>query len=101
MQLFPSFERFGELAADSGVVLVYEEFLFGVENAVTAYAKLAEPPFGFLLESVAGANNGLVTPFLKHDPVPGGLPCVHGYRAGLDKAWTFFGVASMVEDPGS
>lgn len=34
MQLFPSFERFGELAADSGVVPVYGEFLFGVENAV-------------------------------------------------------------------
>ena len=88
MQLFPSFERFGELADDSGVVPVYGEFLSGVENAVTAYAKLAEPPFGFLLKSVAGANNGLVTPVLKHDPVPDGLPCVHGYRAGLDKAWT-------------
>jgi len=73
MQLFPSFERFGELADDSGVVPVYGEFLSGVENAVTAYAKLAEPPFGFLLKSVAGANNGLVTPFLKHDPGPDGL----------------------------
>ena len=68
MQLFPSFERFGELAADSGVVPVYREFLFDVDTAVTAYAKLAEPPFGFLLESVVGGEQWARYSFLGTRP---------------------------------
>ncbi|HSM60976.1 MAG TPA: anthranilate synthase component I [Longimicrobiales bacterium] len=56
MQLEPSFDRFREYAADSRVVPVWREFLFDVDTAVTAYAKLARPPFGFLLESVVGGE---------------------------------------------
>ncbi len=56
MQLYPSFEQFKALARSAGLVPVWREFLFDVDTAVTAYAKLAEPPFGFLLESVVGGE---------------------------------------------
>jgi anthranilate synthase component I len=56
MQLFPSSDRFEEQAAEAGLVPVWREFLFDVDTAVTAYAKLADPPFGFLLESVVGGE---------------------------------------------
>ena len=56
MQLYPSFDRFSSLAAGANLVPVWREFLFDVDTAVTAYAKLAEEPFGFLLESVVGGE---------------------------------------------
>ena len=56
MQLSPSFEDFRRLASGAGIVPVWREFLFDVDTAVTAYAKLASPPFGFLLESVVGGE---------------------------------------------
>ena len=68
MQLFPSFEQFSELAVDSGLVPVWREFLFDVDTAVTAYAKLAEPPFGFLLESVVGGEQWARYSFLGTRP---------------------------------
>jgi len=69
MQLFPSFERFSSLAADSGLVPVWREILFDVDTAVTAYAKLAEPPFGFLLESVVGGEQWARYSFLGTRPL--------------------------------
>ena len=68
MQLFPSFERFRALAQESGLVPVWREFLFDVDTAVTAYAKLAEPPFGFLLESVVGGEQWARYSFLGTRP---------------------------------
>ena len=68
MQLFPSFVRFSELARDSGLVPVWREFLFDVDTAVTAYAKLAEPPFGFLFESVVGGEQWARYSFLGTRP---------------------------------
>jgi anthranilate synthase component 1 len=68
MQLFPSFERFRDLANTAGVVPVWREFLFDVDTAVTAYAKLAEPPFGFLLESVVGGERWARYSFLGTRP---------------------------------
>ncbi len=56
MPLQPTFERFRAHARDAGVVPVWREFLFDTDTAVTAYAKLARPPFGFLLESVVGGE---------------------------------------------
>jgi anthranilate synthase component 1 len=56
MSLKPTFECFREYAENAGVVPVWREFLFDTETAVTAYAKLARPPFGFLLESVVGGE---------------------------------------------
>jgi anthranilate synthase component 1 len=68
MQLYPSFERFTALAGESNLVPVWREFLFDVETAVTAYAKLAEPPFGFLLESVLGGEQWARYSFLGTRP---------------------------------
>ncbi|MDX1567640.1 MAG: anthranilate synthase component I, partial [Longimicrobiales bacterium] len=41
---------------------------FDVDTAVTAYAKLAEPPFGFLLESVVGGEQWARYTFLGSRP---------------------------------
>ena len=68
MQLKPSFQEFKTLAAGSGLVPVWREFLFDVDTAVTAYAKLAEPPFGFLLESVVGGEQWARFSFLGTEP---------------------------------
>ena len=68
MHLFPSVEEFQALAVEAGVVPVWREFLFDVDTAVTAYAKLAEPPFGFLLESVVGGEQWARYTFLGTKP---------------------------------
>jgi anthranilate synthase component 1 len=68
MQLLPPFDRFRTLAAEATLVPVWREFLFDVETAVTAYAKLAEPPFGFLLESVVGGEQWARYSFLGTRP---------------------------------
>jgi len=83
MQLFPSFERFQELAADAALVPVWREFLFDVDTAVTAYAKLHEPPFGFLLESVVGGEQWARYSFLGTRPA--GAWRLHG---GTVSWWT-------------
>ena len=68
MQLHPSFDEFRTLAASAGVVPVWREFLFDADTAVTAYAKLARPPFGFLLESVVGGEQWARYTFLGSRP---------------------------------
>jgi len=56
MELRPTFEEFQHHAATATAIPVWCEFLFDVDTAVTAYAKLRRPPFGFLLESVVGGE---------------------------------------------
>jgi anthranilate synthase component 1 len=68
MELRPSFEEFQSLAADGGMVPVWQEFLFDADTAVTAYAKVARPPFGFLLESVVGGEQWARYSFLGTRP---------------------------------
>jgi anthranilate synthase component 1 len=68
MQLHPTFQDFRTYAADTGLVPVWREFLFDVDTAVTAYAKLARPPFGFLLESVVGGEQWARYSFLGSRP---------------------------------
>jgi anthranilate synthase component 1 len=64
----PRFETFANQARQHRVVPVWREFLFDVDTAVTAYAKLAEPPFGFLLESVEGGEQWARYTFLGTRP---------------------------------
>ncbi len=64
----PSFDEFRRLARGHGLVPVSRELLFDVDTAVTAYAKLARPPFGFLLESVVGGERWARYTFLGTDP---------------------------------
>lgn len=68
MQLYPSFDRFSEMAAEATLVPVWHDFLFDADTAVTAYAKLADPPFGFLLESVVGGEQWARYSFLGSSP---------------------------------
>jgi anthranilate synthase component 1 len=56
MELRPSFEEFQRHAETATAIPVWCDFLFDVDTAVTAYAKLHRPPFGFLLESVVGGE---------------------------------------------
>jgi anthranilate synthase component I len=68
MQLSPSFEVFEARARQGRVVPVWRDFLFDTDTAVTAYAKLARPPFGFLLESVVGGERWARYSFLGTSP---------------------------------
>jgi len=68
MNLIPSFEDFVELARTARIVPVRGEFLFDTETPVTAYHKLAQPPFGFLLESFIGGEKWARYTFLGTEP---------------------------------
>ncbi len=68
MQLLPSFERFKELSRAGTLLPVWREFLFDLDTAVTAYAKVSDPPFGFLLESVVGGEQWARYTFLGSRP---------------------------------
>jgi len=68
MKLIPSFQEFANYARTARVVPVWAEFLFDTETAVTAYHKLARPPFGFLLESVVGGEKWARYTFLGTEP---------------------------------
>lgn len=68
MHTQPTFEEFESRARGAGVVPVWREFLFDVDTAVTAYAKLSRPPFGFLLESVVGGDQWARYTFVGSEP---------------------------------
>jgi anthranilate synthase component 1 len=68
MEPRPSFDEFRRYARGAGLVPVFREFLFDVDTAVTAYHKLARPPFGFLLESVVGGEQWARYTFLGTSP---------------------------------
>jgi len=65
------------------VVPVWREFLFDTHTAVTAYHKLFEPPFGFLLESVVGGEQWARYSFLGSGPREAGR-----LRDGNVSLWT-------------
>jgi anthranilate synthase component 1 len=68
MSLNPSFPEFLALARGATLVPVWRELLFDTETAVSAYHKLARPPFGFLLESVVGGETWARYTFLGTEP---------------------------------
>jgi anthranilate synthase component 1 len=68
MHLYPSFPEFQTLATQATLVPVTHELLFDRETAVSAYWKLARPPFGFLLESVVGGEKWARYTFLGTEP---------------------------------
>jgi anthranilate synthase component I len=68
MSLYPSLDEFEKLAAAATLVPVYRELLFDADTAVSAYHKLARPPFGFLLESVVGGETWARYTFLGSQP---------------------------------
>jgi anthranilate synthase component 1 len=68
MTLSPTFDEFAALARTATLVPVWRELLFDTDTAVTAYAKIARPPFGFLLESVVGGETWARWTFLGTEP---------------------------------
>jgi anthranilate synthase component 1 len=68
MPLSPTFDEFRAHAREATLVPVALDFLFDTETAVTAYHKLARPPFGFLLESVVGGETWARYTFLGSEP---------------------------------
>ena len=94
-----SFERFRELARDNRLVPVWTELLFDVDTAVTAYARLARPPYGFLLESVVGGERWARYSFLGTDPAA--VWRLHGSRATWwtrDAGWQPVGTDDPLAD---
>ena len=68
MNVEPSLESFRALAAPGTRVPVWSEFLFDSDTAVTAYHKLQDGGFGFLLESVVGGEQWARYSFLGSRP---------------------------------
>jgi anthranilate synthase component I len=64
----PGFSEFVEYARQATLVPVALEFLFDTDTAVSAYHKLARPPFGFLLESAVGGETWARYTFLGTEP---------------------------------
>lgn len=56
MSTQPEFSEFETMAKQGNVIPVYREFLADTETPVTAYMKIREKPFSFLLESAEGAE---------------------------------------------
>ena len=68
MNVRPSLDSFLKNAAPNSRVPVWCELLFDSDTAVTAYYKLKEGPFGFLLESVVGGEQWARYSFLGSRP---------------------------------
>lgn len=64
----PNLQEFLEAARPGCLVPVHLSFAFDIDTAVTAYAKLRRPPFGFLLESVEGGERWARYSFLGSEP---------------------------------
>ena len=86
MDFKPDFESFLGDAAPGTRIPVWCEFLFDSDTAVTAYHKLRDGPFGFLLESVVGGEQWARYSFLGSRP---------------REAWMLQGDALSVWSPGA
>jgi anthranilate synthase component I len=86
--LTPDFDAFQRLARQGELVPVYRELVFDTETAVTAYAKLRQPPFGFLLESVVGGEKWARYTFLGTAPRAAWRLDDGDGRQGRVRTWT-------------
>ncbi len=68
MSLQPTFAEFRRLAGNATLIPVWRDVVFDTDTAVSAYHKLARPPFGFLLESVVGGERWARYTFLGTEP---------------------------------
>lgn len=64
----PDFHEFCALAHPGAIVPVYIEIPFDLDTPVTAFQKLRDPPFSFLLESAEGAERWARFSFLGSSP---------------------------------
>ena len=65
---YPTLEQVEALAGDANLVPVYREINADLETPVSAYLKIARPPYSFLLESVEGGERIARYSFLGTEP---------------------------------
>ena len=65
----PTLEEVERLAGKGNLVPVYREISADLETPVSAYLKIARPPYSFLLESVEGGERIARYSFIGTDPV--------------------------------
>jgi anthranilate synthase component 1 len=53
---YPSLEKVKELAQKGNLIPIYRTIRADLETPVSAYLKVARPPYSFLLESVEGGE---------------------------------------------
>ena len=78
-----SLESFRRLARAGGMVPIVREFAADTLTPVSAYAAVAQPPFGFLLESLIGGERWARYTFLGTEPGE-----AWRYQAGRAERWT-------------
>ena len=66
---YPTLEQVEELAAQGNLVPVYREISADLETPVSAYLKVARPPYSFLLESVEGGERIARYSFIGTEPL--------------------------------
>ncbi len=64
----PTLEEFKEKAREGNLIPVYKEVLADLETPVSAFLKLGDTPYSFLLESVQGGEKWARYSFLGCDP---------------------------------
>src|SRR6476660_6669375 len=69
--------------ARGGIVPVMREVVTDADTPVAAFAKIARPPFGFLLESLVGGERWARYTFMGTDPQE-----AWRYRHGAVERWT-------------
>ncbi len=65
---YPSLEEVRELASQGNLVPIYREVPADLETPVSAYLKVARPPYSFLLESVEGGERLARYSFIGTEP---------------------------------
>ena len=65
---YPGIEEIGRLAGQGNLVPVYREIDADLETPVSAYLKVARPPYSFLLESVEGGERLARYSFIGTEP---------------------------------
>ena len=68
MTYTPSLEEAKRLAKDGNLIPIYREVVADLETPVSAYLKVAKPPYSFLLESVEGGEQLARYSFIGTDP---------------------------------
>ena len=66
---YPSLEEVERLADQGNMVPVYREVSADLETPVSAYIKVARPPYSFLLESVEGGEHIARYSFIGTEPL--------------------------------
>jgi len=66
--VYPSLDEVCALAGEGNLVPIYREIMADLETPVTAYLKVAQGPYSFLLESVEGGERLARYSFIGSDP---------------------------------